>query len=145
MALCLGDKEEADDIAQEALLKAYLSLEGYTERGKFISWIYKIAHNIFLDRAKRGRYATLSIDGASVGEVSALTSNNTSDSGFKYQELYDAISKLAPKERTSILLYYIKGFSIKEIGKIVGCSETAVKKQLSRGREHLKGLLGESY
>lgn len=83
------------------------------------------------------------LDDALYGEIAMLRSTQNSDEGFRYQELYSAISQLAPKERTSILLYYIKGFSVKEIGQIVGCSDEAVKKQLSRGRDHLKQLLRE--
>jgi RNA polymerase sigma-70 factor (ECF subfamily) len=49
-----------------------------------------------------------------------------------------ALQTLPYKERTSLLLFYMKGYSIKEIARIVDCSEDAVKKQLSRGRDHLK-------
>ena len=51
------------------------------------------------------------------------------------------LNELQPKERTSILLFYIKGYSVREISKIMECSEDAIKKQLSRGREHLKDKL----
>lgn len=57
---------------------------------------------------------------------------------FEYQELYLALDSLSPKERSSILLYYLKGYTIKEISKITDCSEDAVKAHLSRGRKHLK-------
>ena len=62
----------------------------------------------------------------------------TADCNFRYQDLYMALHTLPYKERTSLLLFYMKGYSIKEIARIVDCSEDAVKKQLSRGRDHLK-------
>ena len=74
--------------------------------------------------------------------ASLLTDASTlADNTFRYQELYMALNELQPKERTSILLFYIKGYSVREISKIMECSEDAIKKQLSRGREHLKDKL----
>lgn len=52
MALCCGDSAEADDIAQETLIKAYLRCEQYDEHGQFSAWLLKIAYHIFID-AKR--------------------------------------------------------------------------------------------
>ena len=55
LALCLGNRDEADDIAQESLVKAYLSSSGYRDEGNFTSWLYKIAYRTFLDHKKAGR------------------------------------------------------------------------------------------
>lgn len=60
------------------------------------------------------------------------------DQAFRYQELYLALATLPPKERTALLLFYINGYNVREISHIMECSEDAVKKQLSRGRDHLK-------
>lgn len=133
LALCCGDKDEADDIAQEALVKAYLSSSGYQERGKFVAWIYRIAHNTFLDRQRLRRTSQ------SLEVCKHMTDNSlAADRRFEYQELYAALDALPAQERSAILLFYIKGYSVKEIAKVVSCSEDAVKKQLQRGRERLK-------
>ena len=133
--LCCGNKEEADDIAQDALVKAYLSSAGYQEKGRFRSWLFKIAHNTFLNHKASCR-TTESID-----ETRTLISNSTADASFEHQDLYLALRTLPPKERSAITLFYLNGYNIKEIAAITEASEDAVKKQLSRGRDQLKEKL----
>ena len=135
LALCCGKKDDADDLAQDALVKAYLSSAGYQNKGKFRSWLFKIAYNTFLNH-KASLRCTESID-----EARTLVSSNSSDNGFEHQDLYLALRTLPPKERSSITLFYLNGYSIKEIATITDTSEDAVKKQLSRGRDRLREQL----
>ena len=124
-ALCCGNSAEADDIAQEALIKAYLRCSQYDERGQFSAWLMKIAYRGFIDSRRKQKYQQeLPLDDA-----------------FRYQELHCALTTLSETMRTSILLYYMQGYQIKEIAEITDNSEDAIKKQLSRGREQLKHLL----
>lgn len=78
---------------------------------------------------------------ADYDEIRDLASDETADKRFRYQELYSALNRLPAKERSSVLLYYMEGYSIKETAEIEGASEAAVKQHLSRGRNHLRGLL----
>ncbi len=135
LALCCGNKSDADDLAQDALVKAYLSSAGYQEQGKFRSWLFKIAHNTFLNH-KASMRTTENID-----EARTLISSTTADNTFEHQELYLALRTLPPKERSAITLFYLSGYNIKEIATITETSEDAVKKQLSRGRDKLKERL----
>jgi RNA polymerase sigma-70 factor (ECF subfamily) len=135
LALCCGNKGDADDLAQDALVKAYLSLAGYQDKGKFRSWLFKIAHNTFLNH-KANLRCTESID-----EARTLVSSTVADSEFEHQDLYLALRTLPPKERSAITLFYLNGYNIKEIAAITDTSEDAVKKQLSRGRDKLKEKL----
>ena len=135
LALCCGNKGDADDLSQDALVKAYLSSEGYQDKGKFRSWLFKIAYNTFLNH-KASLRCTESID-----EARTLVSNSVADSEFEHQDLYLALRTLPPKERSAITLFYLSGYNIKEIAAIIDTSEDAVKKQLSRGREKLKERL----
>ena len=135
LALCCGNKSDADDLAQDALVKAYLSCSGYQDMGKFRSWLFKIAYNNFLNH-KASLRTTESID-----EARTLISSHSADSSFEHQSLYLALRTLPPKERSAITLFYLNGYSIREIAAITETSEDAVKKQLSRGRDKLKERL----
>lgn len=132
LALCCGNRDEADDIAQNALLKAYLSISKY----EGTTWLYRIAYNLFID-TNRCRRTLQSLETLE----KHVDATFDADRDFRYQPLYMALEKLPPKERTAILLFYLKGYSIKEIADIVDATEDAVKKQLSRGRVKLKNLL----
>lgn len=132
LALCCGKKDDADDLAQDALVKAYLSSAGYQDKGKFRSWLFKIAHNTFLNH-KAGLRTAETID-----KARTLISSNAADGSFEHQSLYLALRTLPPKERSAVTLFYLNGYSIKEIAAITDTSEDAVKKQLSRGRDKLR-------
>ena len=135
LALCCGKKDDADDLAQDALVKAYLSSAGYQEKGQFRSWLFKIAYNNFLNHKASCRTME------SLDEARTLVSSTATDSSFEHQDLYLALRTLPPKVRSAITLFYLNGYSIKEIAKITDASEGAVKTQLSRGRDKLKAKL----
>lgn len=135
VALCCGDTSLADDVAQESYIKAYLSCDSFSNLKKFNAWIFKIGYNTFLNH-KRGERLTVGIE-----DAKDISTHESADSSFEYQNLYDALNKIPTKERTSILLFYMQGYSIKEIAEIQETSQDAVKQHLSRGRTHLRCLL----
>jgi len=138
VALCCGDAALADDIAQDAYIKAYLSCDSFNNPDKFNAWIFKIGYNTFINHKRSERIF------ANYDEARNVMSADSTDSQFRYQELYTALNKLPGKERTSVLLFYMEGYSIKEIAEIEETTQDAVKQHLSRGRNHLRGLLSNS-
>ena len=137
LSLTLGDRQLADDLAQETLVKAYLSCDAYQDQGHFTAWIYRIAYRTFLDH-RRNLHPTDRLDTAR-----EVASQEASDGTFRYEALYAALATLPERERTALLLFYLKGYAVKEISDIMECGEDAVKKQLQRGREHLRNKLGK--
>lgn len=134
-ALCCGDGALADDIAQDSYIKAYLSCSDFKRPNKFNAWIFKIGYNTFVNH-KRGARPLADFE-----EVAGAAAPDTADSHFRYQDLYAALGRLSGKERMSLLLFYMEGYSIKEIAEIEGSTQDAVKQHLARGRNHLRGLL----
>lgn len=138
VALCCGDSAFADDIAQEAYIKAYLACDSFNNPDRFNAWIFRIGYNTFINHKRAQR------NFADYEEARNVMSAESPDSQFCYQELYAALNRLSGKERTSVLLYYMEGYSIKEIAEIEETTQDAVKQHLSRGRNHLRGLLSNS-
>jgi len=135
VALCCGDTALADDIAQEAYLKAYLCCDGLSEDSKFNAWLFRIGYNAFVDHKRSAKVY------ANYDEARTVACADTTVGTFRYQALYLALNKLPAKERTTVLLFYMEGYSVKEIAAIVDASQEAVRQQLSRGRGHLRTLL----
>lgn len=138
VALCCGDTALADDVAQESYIKAYLSCDSFSNPAKFNAWIFKIGYHTFINH-KRGERLTVGIE-----DAKDIPAYGTPDSSFAFQDLYEALNRIPAKERTSVLLFYMQGYSIKEIAEIEEISQDAVKQHLSRGRKHLRGLLSKN-
>ena len=136
LALCGGDRMEAEDIAQDAMIKAYIASDRFVERYKFSTWLFKIAYNTFLDHKRLAKNRETDLE-----EAAQLAGSHNADDAFAYQDLYEAIGTLPLKEKSAILLFYVSGYSVKEISDITSCSQFAVKQQLSRGRDKLRQIL----
>lgn len=134
-SLCSGDVELAEDIAQEVYIKAFLACDSLSAEENFNAWVTKIAYNTFLNNVRRQRI-NLPIEDARGNE-----SDLKADSVFKYENLYQALSQLPLRDRTAITLFYLEGYSTKEISKIIDIKEDAVRQILVRGRRRLKILI----
>ena len=134
-ALCCGDTQLADDIAQDAFVKAYLAMDSCKDSQKFRSWIFRIAYNTFLNQRRSQRVFS------DYDDALNMMAETRSDDTFKYQALSPAVAKFPSHERTSILLFYMEGYSAKEISQTLEISQEAVRQQLSRGRVHLRNIL----
>ena len=133
LALCGGDAALADDIAQDALVRAYVASGSFLGLSKFSTWLFRIAYNCYIDHCRKVRPDQTSLDSAVT-----LPASETSDSSFRYQQLYQALERIPEKEKAAIALFYFEDKSIKEISAILNMPQGTVKYQLSMGRNHLK-------
>lgn len=141
--LCSGDGFRADDLAQEALLKAYLSFERFEGRSRFSTWLFRIAFNCWYDSQKRAGKESewLSLEERPPEGFPTDAAESEIDRSHEYQQLHLAIGNLPLQEQTVILLYYMEEKSIKEIEIITGMPSGTVRSHLFRGRRHLKEYL----
>jgi len=133
LALCGGDAALADDIAQDALVRAYVASGSFLGLSKFSTWLFRIAYNCYIDHCRKVRP-----DQTSLEDAVALPASETSDASFRYQQLYQALERIPEKEKAAIALFYFEDKSIKEISAILNMPQGTVKYQLSMGRNHLK-------
>ncbi|MBQ3207991.1 MAG: RNA polymerase sigma factor [Bacteroidales bacterium] len=138
LALCGGDASLADDIAQDALVRAYVASGSFLGLSMFSTWLFRIAYNCYVDHHRKPKLETVSSDTRQALSVPAA---DETDSGFRHQRLYQALESLPEKEKASIVLHYFEDRSIKEISSILKIPQGTVKYYLSTGRNHLKSIL----
>ena len=138
LALCGGDADQADDIAQDALVRAYVASGSFLGLSKFSTWLFRIAYNCYIDHHRGIKPEKVSVDSA---QALRLPSGDEADASFRYQRLYQALESLPEKEKAAIVLHYFEDRSIKEIASILEIPAGTVKYHLSIGRNHLKSLM----
>ena len=144
-AMC-GNAADADDLAQEALLKAYTSLHGYRFQAAFSTWLFRIVRNAFIDaaRRKKARPEELADPGAAA-YCDVPSGDETPDEDLARLQLrtllLDALRQVPLEFRGAVLLFDVEGLSQEEIAAIEGVAVGTVKSRLSRGRAHLRAIL----
>ena len=131
-SLC-GDAALADDLAQEALVRAYVSSDRFI--GNFKAWLFRIAYNCFIDNLRRVPAPSASMDSP---EVLHVADGSASDAACRHEELRRALTRIPEKERTAIVLHYFEDLPVKEIASIMQVPAGTVKYHLSVGRDHLR-------
>ena len=131
-SLC-GDAALADDIAQEALVRAYVMSDRFS--GNFKAWLFRIAYNCFIDNLRRVSPPAVDL---TAPETLHVAGNEESDAAFRHEDLKRALSRIPEKERTAIVLHYFEDLPIKDIATIMDIPAGTVKYYLSVGRNHLK-------
>lgn len=134
LALC-GDKAEADDIVQDAMVNAYVASGSFRGKSSFGTWLFRIAYNCYIDRLRSRKLLTASLDSP---QAQSIAGQEASDSSFRYEELWRAIHQLPEKERAALLLFYMEDRPVKEIAAILDIPAGSVRAYLTRGRYHIK-------
>ncbi len=142
------DPATAEDLAQEAFVKAYRSLHTYDASRKLSSWLFKIAHNTTIDHLRRHVPDTVSLeapqDEEGRGGLAAILSDATVEDPAAAAERRDmarslerAISRLRPEYREAVVLFYLEGATYQEICDVTGLPLGTVKTNLHRARKEL--------
>ena len=131
----LGDTQLSDDLAQDTFVKAYTRISQFQGKSSFLTWLYRIAYNVFYDYVRANRQ-TMNLDNITVRQINA----NHGDSNLK-MDLYDALQILTENERSCVTLQLMEGQTIERISEIIDMPENTVKSHLSRGKKKLADYL----
>ncbi len=146
----LGNRHEAEDLAQEAFVRAYVNIKTFNQSRKFSTWLYRIATNVCIDRLRKKKpdyfldAEVAGTDGLTL--YSQLASEGKSpDSEVETLELQaivqSEIMQLPDKYRIVIVLRYIDDLSLNEISEVLEMPLGTVKTRVHRGREALRKKL----
>lgn len=134
--LLYNDADCADAI-QETIVKAFTKIHTLKSDAYAKTWLIRILINECYGIMRKEKNI-VSLEAYTMKEK--CSENGTMDAAQKV-DLYNAIVHLPEESRITIILYYIEGYSIKEIAEMFGVSESAIKNRLARAREKMKGEL----
>lgn len=148
-----GNREDAEDLAQEVFVKAWKALGHFREQSGFFTWIYRIALNRTINfRKRRNRRRHVSLDefdpdikqAESYREFSSKGSvlRKLSLSEFQ-QKMNEALLKLSEKHRAVVIMHDVQGMPHADIAKVVRCSEGTVRSRLFYAHKQLQVELAE--
>jgi RNA polymerase sigma-70 factor, ECF subfamily len=146
----LGNRHEAEDIVQEAFIRAYVNIQRYNLELKFSTWLYRITTNLCIDRIRKKKpdyYLDAEVKGTEGLTMYSQVPSKTTlpEDDVESLELQDTIQKeimkLPEKYRSVIVLKYIEELSLKEISEILEMPLGTVKTRIHRGREALRKRL----
>ncbi len=148
----LGDRSQAEDVAQEVFLRVWRAARDFEPKAKFTTWIYRITVNPCLDTVKSAHYRQSFVpldDGAEQPDEADRTG------GFdgvrspeelllaeeEARRIFAALQSLPANQRLAVVLKKFDGLSYEEISRVLGCSQSAVESLLVRARRTLRDKL----
>jgi RNA polymerase sigma-70 factor (ECF subfamily) len=142
-----ADAADADDLAQEAMLKAYLSIGSYGFQSAFSTWLFRIARNAFIDgrrsaHGKRREHMQAIDPDAREAGVETHPDYGLARAELRAQ-LWNALRQLPLEFRMTVVLFDVEGMSQEEVAAIENTAVGTIKSRLSRGRAQLRELLRE--
>jgi RNA polymerase sigma factor (sigma-70 family) len=145
----VAHEEIARELAQEALLQAYLSLDHLRDVSRFKSWLYGIVLNVcrsYIRDQKVNPYSLEAMMGGMYRDMlyypsPVIDPEEIAEQRELHTIVLQAVQELSPKDRAATLLFYYEQLSMREIAAILGVSITAVKGRLHRAREQLRERL----
>ena len=136
-ALAYG-KMDVQDLVQDVLVAAYHRFEKIENKDQMLHYLIRAARNRSISLWRKHRHQESLTD----LHAERLSAQGLSpEMVIDIQVLYRALDKLPTKQRDALVLFEISGFSMKEIAKMQGSTEGAVKTKISRGRQKLKSLM----
>lgn len=139
-ARMLGDRDEAEDVAQEAMLRLWrMAPEWQAGRAQVSTWLYRVAANLCTDRLRRRR--TTPIDTVDEPEDGRAPVAERMQDAARARALEAALMQLPQRQREAVVLRNLEGLSNPEIAAVMDLSVEAVESLTARGKRALKAIL----
>jgi RNA polymerase sigma-70 factor, ECF subfamily len=142
------DRAVAEDLAQEAFLRAFERLSTYDQQRRFVSWFFQILHNVTIDYLRRKRPTMVSLDDLEeIGHPAVDTPSAQGSPAAQAEQaalahaVEAALTSIRPEYREVVVLRYREDLSIQEIAEIMGVPVGTVKTYLYRARKELTSIL----
>jgi RNA polymerase sigma-70 factor (ECF subfamily) len=144
-----GNEQDAEDVVQESLLRAYRQIGKFDERSSFGTWLYRIAVNCSLDlvraRKRRGEQ-TAPVDVEMDDPVDSLAAPDPTPDRMAMSveargRIAAAMSQLSESERTAFVLRHFEGLCIDEVSRVLGCQPAAARHSVFRAVKKLRRAL----
>ncbi len=143
----LADEGQARDATQDIFIKVLLNLARFTEQSSFSTWVYSITYNYCIDMIRKKKKMPL-IFTEDVVKVSTETNQELPDSvllEMKQERLEKVIDRLPPGDKAILMMKYIDDMQIREIGEVLGKTESAIKMQIMRAKQRAQLIYEEIY
>jgi RNA polymerase sigma-70 factor (ECF subfamily) len=137
ISLC-GNVDRADDLVQEALLRAWGNLDSFEPGTNMSAWLFTILRNVFRSEYRKRRREVEDADGT---YADSLTSLPNQTSSLEMDEFRKALDQLPSDQREALILVGASGFSYEEAARICSCAVGTIKSRVNRARTRLAELL----
>lgn len=135
----MNNREEAEDMLQEAFSEAFMCLQSFRFESSFGAWMKRITVNKCINALKK-RKADLVPD-TEISDRPEAGDENADDQGLSVEQVRQAMEKLPEGYRVIFSLYLLEGYDHTEISQIMGISEATSKSQYSRAKRKIKEIL----
>lgn len=144
----LFDYDNAEDIVQEVFLKAYINIKSFDTSRRFSPWLYRIAHNEFINVIRKKHKEPLSFFDPDILFPHAISKENA-DKKINEKELHQllgkSLKKIEVKYREPLVLYYLEELTYKEISDVLHIPVSTVGIRIKRAKEKMKKILEKKY
>ncbi len=137
----LGNAADAEDVAQEAMLRVWTHAPRWQPLAAFRTWLTRIVVNLCLDRKRRAQWVDLEAAGEIVDPTPGAT--DVAEQSERERALSAAIDTLPARQRTAIVLTYTEGMTNAQVAEVLDTSVSAVETLLIRGKQNLRAKLSE--
>jgi RNA polymerase sigma-70 factor (ECF subfamily) len=136
----LSQREDAEEAAQDAFIKAYNSLSSFRSSSSFKTWFFRIVYTTSISKLRTHKNSEERIDDIKISDADVLSTENAIgqlNTADRQKYLTIGLERLEPEERALLKMYYYDDFSMEEVGGITGLTVSNVKVKIHRSRKKL--------